>query len=100
MASSFPFPPPPPLRMTGNLAANWKTFSSMWTNYETATGLDTKTSAVRTATLLSCIGLEAFELCQSLDFANDADRSDIDKVLERLQKHCVGETNETFERFV
>src|ERR1051325_6486074 len=91
---------PPPLRLTGNLAANWKTFRSMWTNYETATKLDREEDPVRTATLLSCIGLEAFELFQSLDFANEADRTNIAAVLERFERHCVGETNETFERYV
>ena len=75
MASSTAIPFPPPLRMTGNLAAIWKTFRSMWSNYETATGLDQKTTGVRAATLLAGIGLEAFELCQSLDFETETEQT-------------------------
>ena len=91
---------PPPLKMTGNLAANWKTFRSMWTNYETATKLNHEQEEVRVATLLSCVGLEAFELFQSLDFEHEDDRKKMKAVLDRLEKHCVGETNETFERYI
>ena len=71
----------------------------MWRNYETATNLSEKSTEIRTATLLSCIGIEGFELCKCLDFAEEEDRQKIDKVLDRLERHSVGEVNETFERF-
>ena len=92
-------PLPPPLRMTGSLANNWKTFKAMWNNYETAANLNDKATEVRTATFLACIGMDGFQLCESLDFAEEGDRTKIDKVLERLDRHFVGEINETFERF-
>src|ERR1700721_378706 len=92
-------PLPPPLKMTGSLANNWKTFKTMWINYETAANLTDKATGIRTATFLACIGVEGFQLYESLDFAEDADRTKIDKVLERLERHFVGEVNETFERF-
>ena len=50
--------------------------------------------------LLAGIGLKAFELCQSLDFETETDKANITKVLDRLERHCVGETNESFERYV
>ena len=71
----------------------------MWRNYETATNLSEKSSEIRTATLLSCIGMDGFELCESLDFAAEGDRQQIDIVLDRLERHFVGEVNEIFERF-
>ena len=43
--------------------------------------------------------MDGFELCESLDFAAEEDRQKIDKVLDRLERHFVGEVNETFERF-
>ena len=93
-------PMPPQLKMTGNLAANWKTFRSMWTNYKTATKLNHKQEEVNVATLISSVGLEAFELFQSLYFVHEDDRKKMKAVLDRLEKHCVGETNETFERYI
>lgn len=97
VTSSIPLPPP--LKMTGSLTANWKTFKAMWTNYETAAELIDKPTEIRTATFLTCIGVEGFQLYESLDFAADGDNHKIDKVIERLERHFVGEVNETFERF-
>ena len=91
---------PPPLKMSGSLANNWKTFKAMWNNYEIAANLNDKSTEVRTATFLTSIGMDGFQLYESLDFAEEGDRSKIDKVLERLDRHFVGEVNETFERFV
>jgi uncharacterized protein YfaT (DUF1175 family) len=90
---------PPPLKMSGSLANNWKTFKAMWNNYETAANLNDKSTEVRTATFLTSIGMDGFQLYESLDFAEEGDRNKIDKVLERLDRHFVGEVNETFERF-
>ena len=93
-------PLPPPLKMSGgSLATNWKTFKAMWQNYETTANLNEKSTEVRTATFLTCIGMDSFQLCESLDFAEEDDRTKTDKVLERVDRHFVGEVNETFERF-
>ena len=35
-----------------------------------------------------------------LSFDTEADRQDINKVLEKLEAYCIGETNETYERYV
>ena len=83
-------PLPPPLKMSGgSLATNWKTFKAMWQNYETTANLNEKSTEVRTATFLTCIGMDGFQLCESLDFAEEGDRTKIDKVLERLDRHFV-----------
>ena len=70
----------------------------MWINYETAANLADKSTEIRTATFLACIGVDGFQLYKSLDFAEDTDKTKIDKVLERLERHFIGEVNETFER--
>ena len=49
---------------------------------------------------LACIGTEAYELFQTFVFAEPDHSKDIDKVVEAFQKHCIGETNITFERYV
>ena len=53
----------------------------------------------RTATLLTCLGADALEIVDGLNFANDEERKDIDVVLEKLELFCVGETNEIYERY-
>jgi hypothetical protein len=46
------------------------------------------------------VGTEAYEIYQTFEFDDDNDRSDIDKVIEAFQRHCVGEINVTYERYV
>ena len=34
-----------------------------------------------------------------MEFASDDDREDLDKVVEAFQRRCIGEVNETYERY-
>jgi len=49
---------------------------------------------------LACIGTEAYEAFQSMEFAAEEDRTNIEKVMESFERLCVGEVNVTFERYV
>lgn len=96
--SNIPFPAKLELRK-GNLGENWKKFSRVWTNYEVATGLSEKDMKVRVATLLTCMGPDAIELCETFTLSAD-DRKDCVKVIQAFEKYCIGETNETYERYM
>ena len=93
-------PVPGKLDLRGNLAVNWKTFRRIWESYEIATHLNKQGSSLRVATLLSCIGSDVLDIFDGLSFDTEADRQDITKVLEKLEAYCIGETNETYERYV
>ena len=84
-------PLPSKLELTGNLATNWKKFHRDWNNYEIAARLkDPEHPAVnkslRTATLLTCIGSDAVDVYEGLEFQNEDDKKDIDIVLQKLQR--------------
>ena len=104
--SSFPtflqsnIPVPGKLDLRDNLAVNWKKFRLIWENYEIATHLNKQDSSLRVATLLSCIGSDVLDIFDGLSFDTEADQQDINKVLEKLEAYCIGETNETYERYV
>ena len=92
---NIPFPSQ--LKVTGgNVAAEWKRFQSQWTNFEVASDLEEKSSSKRAAVFLACIGTEAYEAFRTMDFATEEDRSDIEKMIEAFERHCVGEVNITF----
>ena len=94
-------PVPAPLNVkSGNLANNWKIFKRAWDYYEIACKLDKETKSLRTATLMTIIGNDAVEICDGFKFQSDDDKNDIIKVLEKLELFCVGETNESYERYV
>ena len=93
-------PLPPKLELKGNLATNWKKFKRIWTNYEIASRLRNENNELRTATLrLTCIGPDALEIYDGLPFESETDKTNIDIVLQKLETFCVGETNETYERY-
>ncbi|XP_048745965.2 uncharacterized protein K02A2.6-like [Ostrea edulis] len=92
-------PIPGKLDLKGNLCTNWKKFKRIWSNYETASTLKEKDKEVRTATFLTCIGADALDIFDGLQFDSEDDKKDIDKVLEKFESFCIGQTNETYERY-
>ena len=62
----------------------------------TGSGLNEK---VRSATLNACLGEDAQEILEGLAFENEGDREDADKIIAVLWKYCLGEVNETYERY-
>ena len=77
MAMHLGLPPSEPLDLSsGNVSESWKKFKQKYTNYEIATGIHTKESATRVATLLTIIGNDAIEpalmflrLCRGIQLA-------------------------------
>ena len=102
--NSINIPLPSKLELTWDLATNWKTFHRHCNNYEAAVrlkdpGNPTVNKSLRTATLLTCIGSDALGVYEGLKFANEDDKKDIDVVLRKLLRYCIGETNEIYERY-
>ena len=75
-------------------------FRDQWRNYETAADMGTQSKAKRAAIFLACIGSQAYELFQMLEFADEENRKDIYSIVEAFERHCVGEINVTHERYV
>ena len=82
------------------MASNWKRFRRVWSNYEIASRYVKQPKEERTAKLLMCLGADALEIVDGLNFANDEERKNTDVVLQKLEVFCVRETNEVYERFV
>ncbi len=79
-------PLPSKLELKGNTVVNWKRFRQVWDNYKIASRLKTESKEFRTATLLTCIGQEALEIYDGLAFADEAQKKDIDVVLQKLEE--------------
>lgn len=88
------------LEVNGNLAANWKRFKKVWNNFEIASDLIKQTKEKRTATLLTCIGPDAFDIVDGLKFDTEVEKINIEIVINKLESFCLGEINETYERYV
>ena len=91
---------PPKIQLqSGNLSKEWKQWRQVWEAYEEVTDLRNKTSRLRVATFITCIGKEALEVHNGLPFQSEDEKTDINKVLELWQNHCLGKTNIIYERY-
>ena len=85
--------------MSDNMTAEWRRFKGQWQNYETAAALTGESSSRRAAIFLACVGTEAYELFQTMQLS-EADAQKIEKVIDAFERHFVGETNVTYERYI
>ena len=70
-------------------------FKQKKTNYEIATGINTRESATRVAKLLMVIGNDAIDVFNTLTWDTEGDDKKIDKVLEKLEEDCEPRKNVT-----
>lgn len=98
--STASFPPPAPLKLGGDIAADWGRFKSEWENYEIVTDLADVPEKKRAAVFLACVGTAAYSVFRTFKFEHETDKSKVDKVIEAFEKHCIGEANVTYERFL
>ena len=93
-------PLPAPLKTTANLAVEWKRFKGQWINYVKATKISREEKDCQAAIFLACIGTDAYNIYTTLQFDNEADKSDPEKLIDAFEKHCIGEINEVYERYI
>ena len=79
----------------------WTAWKTRWESYTYAliTKLEEEDPKFRFAVLIQCFSAETITLVESLPFKDGSHRTQVDKVLELLENHFVGEVNEIFESF-
>ena len=92
-------PVPSRLDTRGNIAENWKRWKQVWDSFEIASRLNQQENQIRVATFITCIGSDALEVYNSLPFEREDDKMVMSKVLELMEKHCIGQTNVIYERY-
>lgn len=101
MASGFSLPPPTPLDIHDqNAAEKWKKFSLAWNSYSLATELNQKSDGVQVATCLTVIGEEARDVYSTFtDWAEEGDQNNIVPVLKKFAEYCQPRKYVPFERY-
>jgi len=98
--SASTIPAPAPLKLGGDIAADWSRFKSEWDNYEIAADLIDVPERKRAAVLLACVGSAAYGVFRTFKLEAESDRSKVAKIREAFEKYCVGEANVTYERYL
>ena len=92
--------PPQPLKKNRKLAANWKRFKRNWDNSSIVARLDQFEEGFKTAMFLLVVGEDGLEIYDGMDFSPETDCEMLKKVVKKFEEFCIGETNETYERFI
>ncbi len=93
-------PPPPKLELKGDLAHNWKRWRQIWDSFEVMTRINQGNQGFRLAAFITYVGPEALDIYNGLPFETPEDAQNMDTVLTLMQKHCLGETNVIYERYI
>ena len=80
--------------------SDWERFRSEWENYEIAADLTDVPDKKRAAVFLACVGSTAYGIFRNFQFERADDRSDVTKIIEAFERHCIGEANVTYERYI
>ena len=80
-------------------AEKWRRWRKRWQAYGTVTELGTKGDDYKMACLHSALADDALDLLDNLPYENSGDEKNIDKVLDLLEKHYAGKTNEIYESY-
>lgn len=92
--------PPSPLKMTGNVDANWRAFKQQFQLYIAAVGVDRRADERKIALLLTIAGAEAIEVFNTFVYEQPDDKDKYEEVLKKFDEHCLAKKNETYERYV
>lgn len=92
--------PPPLLCDPKNLIDSWKLFKQKWTNYAILTALHEQSREYQVALLLHTLGDEALKIYNGLPFDTPDTARTVDEITSAFEKFAVGESNETYERFI
>ena len=95
-ASSFRLPPPLSIN-DSNLADTFKKWKRQFEIYMIASGAVDKENPTKTAILLHCAGPQVLDIYDTFTFANDEEKNDPEKVLEKLEIYCNPRQNEVLE---
>ena len=82
-----------------NKAVSWKVYKQQWENYSIVAQLERQTEGHKVASFLYSIGPDAVKIYNSFDLS-EANRRKLSEIIKEFDKFAIGETNETYERYV
>lgn len=92
--------PPAKLNLEDNKADNWKVWKQMWNNYSIIAKLEQHGEEYKIALFLHCIGPDALKVYNAMVFTQDEDKNKLDTIIAKFDEYIIGETNETYERYL
>ena len=88
--------PPQPIDFSQNRKDNFERFHKQWQNYSIMSRLNDEREEYQVALMKYTVGEQCVKIIENAD----TEHSTIDSIFTVLKKHCVGDANIVFRRFV
>ena len=87
------------MRPSGEVADNWKLWKEKYHNYFVIARLDRESSPYQLAMFKHTIGDDALKLIKTFSYTEGEDSNNWRVVMAKMEKYCIGEVNEIYERY-
>jgi len=93
--------PPQPLALqpSRGVAKNWKLWKEKYNNYFVISRLDQESPQYQLAMFNHTISNEALKVIKTFSYTEGKDSNNWRVVMAKMEKHCIGEVNEIYERY-
>ena len=91
---------PPLLTLGDNKIENWKRFKQRWNNYCLLSDVSKADRTLQVARLENSFDDDTLKLLDGFHFATPADERTTAEILEAFDRHVIGITNDTQERYI
>ena len=81
------------LKSSGEIAENWKLWNEKYNNYFVISILDRGSADYQLALLKHATGDEGLKTIKTFTYADGEDQNDWRVLMEKMEKHCIGEVN-------
>ena len=86
------------LRTTGEIAENWKLWKEKYNNYFVISRLERESPEYQLAMFKQAIGDDGLTVIKTFSYSEEENANDWLVVMGRMERHCIGEVNEIYER--
>ena len=87
------------LRPSREAADNWKLWKEKYNNYFVISRLDRESPPYQLAMFKHTIGGDALKVIKTFSYTEVEDSNNWRVVMAKMEKHCIGEVNEIYERY-
>ena len=77
----------------------WTTWKKRWESFAVIAGLSSKTPEYQVACLTVCFNEDTLAVVENLPNSDASEKKDVNKILEYLENHLVGQVNEIYESY-
>ena len=87
------------LKTTGEIAENWKLWKEKYNNYFVISRLERESAEYQLAMFKHAIGDDGLKVIKTFSYSETENANDWRVVMGKMEKHCIGEVNEIYERY-